>query len=176
VAARCLSAEALDELLELYAGTRLGRQELDAELLDDVEGALSRSAWIEAGRVDKDDVPALPRAILPDRPGRYRVVDERRDRHRHDRPRRGRRRYVIADRSMKIAGIAAGRRILSRAGASLGRQIWIVFAQFDSSGGAVSSIRCTEMTTVGPLAALPPQQAHSRARFSSPRRQLASQQ
>jgi phage terminase large subunit-like protein len=67
-----LSAHVLDELLELYAGTRLGRQELDAELLDDVEGAPLRSAWTEAGRVDKVDVPALPRAILPGRPGRYR--------------------------------------------------------------------------------------------------------
>lgn len=35
-----------------YAGTRLGRQELDAEVLDDVEGALWRMATIEACRVD----------------------------------------------------------------------------------------------------------------------------
>jgi len=35
-----------------YAGTRLGRQELDAEILDDVEGALWTMATIERGRVD----------------------------------------------------------------------------------------------------------------------------
>lgn len=35
-----------------YAGTRLGRQELDAEVLDDVEGALWTMATIEASRVD----------------------------------------------------------------------------------------------------------------------------
>ena len=35
-----------------YAGTRLGRQELDAEILDDVEGALWTQAMLEAARVD----------------------------------------------------------------------------------------------------------------------------
>ncbi|MEU1964366.1 hypothetical protein ABZ541_04850 [Micromonospora sediminicola] len=42
-----LSPEALEELLEQYGGTWLGRQELDAELLSDVDGALWKSAWIE---------------------------------------------------------------------------------------------------------------------------------
>lgn len=40
-----------DRLMRLYAGTRLGRQELDGELLGDVEGALWRWAWIDASRV-----------------------------------------------------------------------------------------------------------------------------
>jgi phage terminase large subunit-like protein len=34
-----------------YAGTRLGRQELEAELVEDVEGALWRREWIEQARV-----------------------------------------------------------------------------------------------------------------------------
>jgi phage terminase large subunit-like protein len=42
-----LSPEALAYLLERYQGTRLGRQELDAEVLDDVPGALWTRAMIE---------------------------------------------------------------------------------------------------------------------------------
>ena len=44
-------------LLEKYGGTRLGRQELSAELLDDVEGALWTHAMIDAyrlGALEKD--------------------------------------------------------------------------------------------------------------------------
>lgn len=40
-------------VLDRYAGTTLGRQELDAEVLEDLPGALVRRAWIEAGRVDQ---------------------------------------------------------------------------------------------------------------------------
>ncbi len=39
------------EVLARYAGSRLGRQELEAELLDDVEGALWRLADLDATRV-----------------------------------------------------------------------------------------------------------------------------
>lgn len=38
-------------VIDRYAGTRLGRQELDAELLDDVPGALWTRAMLDAGRV-----------------------------------------------------------------------------------------------------------------------------
>lgn len=44
-----------DRIIGRYAGTRLGRQELDAELLDDVEGALWTLAGIDAHRVDHVD-------------------------------------------------------------------------------------------------------------------------
>jgi phage terminase large subunit-like protein len=47
-----LSKAALDELIARYQGTRLGRQELDGELLEDVEGALWTLASIELSRVD----------------------------------------------------------------------------------------------------------------------------
>ncbi|HTV88005.1 MAG TPA: terminase family protein [Stellaceae bacterium] len=41
----------LDAIVAKYAGTRLGRQELDAEILDDLPGALWTHALIEAGRI-----------------------------------------------------------------------------------------------------------------------------
>lgn len=41
---------------EKYGGTRLGRQELDGELMEDTEGALWTWEAIEAGRVTIDDV------------------------------------------------------------------------------------------------------------------------
>ncbi len=50
-----LSGEALAELERLYGGTRLGRQELLGEVLDDVEGAL----WTLQG-LDQTRVPAAP--------------------------------------------------------------------------------------------------------------------
>jgi phage terminase large subunit-like protein len=40
----------LDQIVRRYAGTRLGRQELDGELLDDVPGALWSRAVIDAAR------------------------------------------------------------------------------------------------------------------------------
>jgi len=40
----------LQEMRDRYAGTRIGRQELEGILLEDVEGALWRRDWIEATR------------------------------------------------------------------------------------------------------------------------------
>lgn len=50
------------KVLAKYEGTRLGRQELLAEVLDDVEGALWHLAWIENNRVLK--VPELGRIVV----------------------------------------------------------------------------------------------------------------
>lgn len=47
-----------------YAGTRLGRQELDAELLEDVEGALWSMAGLDAHRVDSIDPGKLDVIIV----------------------------------------------------------------------------------------------------------------
>lgn len=47
-----------------YAGTRLGRQELDAELLEDVEGALWTLAQIEALRVRPAELPPMKRVVV----------------------------------------------------------------------------------------------------------------
>ncbi|MGJ8537609.1 MAG: DNA-packaging protein [Parasphingopyxis sp.] len=45
-----------------YGGTRLGRQELDGELIEDIEGSLWPRALIEAGRVKK--APELTRIVI----------------------------------------------------------------------------------------------------------------
>lgn len=63
----------LDESVRLaylrrYGGTRLGRQELDGEVLADVEGALWNLSGIEAGRVaavDRGDLARIVVAIDP---------------------------------------------------------------------------------------------------------------
>ncbi len=48
----------------LYGGTRLGRQELDGELLEDAEGALWTRALIEACRVAADSVGEPGRVVV----------------------------------------------------------------------------------------------------------------
>ena len=50
------------ELERRYAGSRLGRQELDGEVLDDSAGALFRWAWIDTARVAK--APDLRRVVV----------------------------------------------------------------------------------------------------------------
>jgi phage terminase large subunit-like protein len=57
-----LPPRVLEHLNERYAGTRLGRQELDAELLEDTEGALWQRALIDSCRVGR--VPELRRVIV----------------------------------------------------------------------------------------------------------------
>ncbi|MDX2027688.1 MAG: terminase family protein [Alphaproteobacteria bacterium] len=57
-----LSPRVLEQLQDRYGGTRLGRQELDAELLEDTEGALWKRAPIDACRVQS--VPELKRVII----------------------------------------------------------------------------------------------------------------
>lgn len=64
----------IEDVLDRYEGTHLGRQELYAELLDEAEGALWRRAWIESARwatdekgepVDHPDLDALVVAVDP---------------------------------------------------------------------------------------------------------------
>ncbi len=55
-------APAFLEAARLRVGTRLGRQELEGELLEDVEGALWRRSELEEGRVDHP--PALRRTVV----------------------------------------------------------------------------------------------------------------
>jgi phage terminase large subunit-like protein len=61
-----LSRAVLEELEGTYAGTRVGRQELAGELLEDVEGAL----WVQAMfdqpgfRLNRDQVPDLTRVVV----------------------------------------------------------------------------------------------------------------
>ncbi|WP_033075350.1 terminase large subunit domain-containing protein [Sphingopyxis sp. MWB1] len=51
-------------MLESYGGTRLGRQELDGELLEDAEGALWSRALIERCRVDAGAADKLVRVVI----------------------------------------------------------------------------------------------------------------
>ncbi len=57
-----LAPQFLAEIVKRYEGTRLGRQELDAEVVEDAEGALWRRAWIERDRVR--DVPELTQVVV----------------------------------------------------------------------------------------------------------------
>jgi phage terminase large subunit-like protein len=51
-------------ILDRYEGTRVGRQELMAEMLEDVEGALWRLADIDAGRITPRQRPELARIVV----------------------------------------------------------------------------------------------------------------
>ncbi|MGV6812460.1 MAG: DNA-packaging protein [Brevirhabdus sp.] len=57
-----LAKSFLEDVQQRYAGTRLGRQELEGVLLSDVEGALWTSATLEAARVET--VPELDRIVV----------------------------------------------------------------------------------------------------------------
>lgn len=57
-----LAPQVMEQLQERYAGTRLGRQELDAELLQDTEGALWQREFIDKCRVEK--APELRRVVV----------------------------------------------------------------------------------------------------------------
>ena len=100
-----LSQVALDELADRYGGTRLGRQELEGELLTDIDGALFNFVWIDSARVDVPVEivrcvvavdPAGTATSTSDETGIVVVaggVDG------HD--------YVLADASAKVAGASA---------------------------------------------------------------------
>lgn len=61
-----LSSAALDEMRRRYDGTRLGRQELRGELLEEIEGALWLQAWIDDTRLPAtDDADQLFARIQP---------------------------------------------------------------------------------------------------------------
>jgi predicted phage terminase large subunit-like protein len=57
-----LAASFYDSIVARYEGTRLGRQEIYAEVLDDVEGALWQSSWIDDHRVAA--APELRRVVV----------------------------------------------------------------------------------------------------------------
>jgi phage terminase large subunit-like protein len=57
-----LAAPFLETIHKRYAGTRLGRQELDGDLLSDTPGALWQLAWLDAARVEK--APELERVVV----------------------------------------------------------------------------------------------------------------
>ena len=58
-----LAPEVRQRLIDTYGETTLGRQELAAEIIEDVVGALWKRSTIEDGRLDKLDVP-LARIVV----------------------------------------------------------------------------------------------------------------
>lgn len=54
----------MDQILARYRGTRLGRQEIDAEILTEVEGALWTRSMLERSRVKLNEVPSLARIVV----------------------------------------------------------------------------------------------------------------
>jgi phage terminase large subunit-like protein len=61
-----LAGEALQDWIDLYEGTRLGRQELHAEILEEIEGALWTRIMLEEARLDpkKDQLPSFRRVVI----------------------------------------------------------------------------------------------------------------
>ena len=59
-----LAATFFSQIVRQYEGTRLGRQELDAELLEDTPGALWTHELIEEGRRAKADMPPMRRIVV----------------------------------------------------------------------------------------------------------------
>ena len=57
-----LAPEFIEDIMAKYAGTRLGRQELDGEIVDDVPGALWTRAMLDATRVAQ--APEMARVVV----------------------------------------------------------------------------------------------------------------
>lgn len=62
IANRTNLAEGFLESMRIYSGTRLGRQELHGEMLDDIPGALWTRALVERARIDAP--PELVRVVI----------------------------------------------------------------------------------------------------------------
>ena len=59
-----LASTFLTEIVSRYQGTRLGRQELDGELLEDTPGALWSRDLLEATRRDRSALPPMKRIVV----------------------------------------------------------------------------------------------------------------
>ncbi len=59
-----LAAQFFDKIVKQYEGTRLGRQELQAEILDDVPGSLWTRANFDEHRVTVEGAPHMQRIIV----------------------------------------------------------------------------------------------------------------
>jgi predicted phage terminase large subunit-like protein len=59
-----LAGTFLDAVRKTYEGTRLGRQELYAEILDEASGALWNRELLFKCEIDKEDVPPLSRIVV----------------------------------------------------------------------------------------------------------------
>ncbi len=59
-----LAPSAIQQLREKYANTRLGRQELYAEILDESEGALWNYSNLDETRIKKEEVPEMQKIVV----------------------------------------------------------------------------------------------------------------
>lgn len=59
-----LAPEFFTEVIKQYEGTRLGRQELDGELLEDTPGALWNTVILDRTRVKREDIPEMVRIVV----------------------------------------------------------------------------------------------------------------
>jgi len=59
-----LSEKFLQTVRRKYEGTRLGRQELNAEILEDIEGALWKRSLIDSLRIQEWQLPPLERIVV----------------------------------------------------------------------------------------------------------------
>lgn len=72
-----LSPRFIREIERRYAGTRLGLQEIEGEVVDDIEGALWKRKWIDDGRVvRRPDLKRIVVAIDPPGSSKSEGVDE----------------------------------------------------------------------------------------------------
>jgi len=53
-----------EDLRREYLGTRLGRQELEGEMLSDLEGALISRDDLDRNRIARDAIPVLSRVVV----------------------------------------------------------------------------------------------------------------
>ena len=59
-----LADSALEQFKERYEGTRLGRQELYAEILEDIEGALWNHNQLDNCRIKEEEIPELKKIVV----------------------------------------------------------------------------------------------------------------
>lgn len=72
-----LAPAALKYLFDRYGGTRLGRQELEAQLLTDTPGALWQLGSIDDNRRDRDKLPDMKRIVVAvDPSAKFDAMDE----------------------------------------------------------------------------------------------------
>ncbi len=107
-----LPAQFLEQLRARYEGTRLGRQELDAEILDDVPGALWTRQMFDDHRRKASDVPDMQRIVVAIDPSGTAGESDDGDSIGIVVAGKGYdgRGYVIADRSCKLSPAGWGRR------------------------------------------------------------------
>lgn len=59
-----LAPSFVGDVVKKYGGTRLGRQELDGEIVDDMPGALWTRTILDANRIDPDSLPEMARVVV----------------------------------------------------------------------------------------------------------------